>query len=400
MFIKNGKIITLSQGIPFTDRIAPGNYMLRYDAMTGYYLEESPDTFTLPKRLFGKDGIDSDTTRWLNTFDRTTKNTGVLLCGIRGSGKTITAQYLCQKANRPVIHVVEKIPESLRESFLMFMSAEEFSGAIVMLDEFEKVFGRQSGRDIEQDDMSILPMLQLMEGMFSTHLMFVLTTNGDVNQHFENRLGRIRYRKNYDTLPESIVSDVIDQTMNDGKDKDALKDVILRIGVVTYDMLYHIVDEINHSEDDIRDCICRLNIVPQDMYYSVTIKYTGQETPGIRNVYDANNMLWFSCNDNYVNPWFDQEFDITIRKSLLREHVNGYAISAEDSKLLLDWCNRQETYGINLRECQITDLGRGILTIHDSAKNVTVKLRPMARSDFFDLGEAFTHFNQEKKHDT
>ena len=399
MFVKNENIITLVRGTAFTARIAPGNFMLRYAEQTGYYLEESPNHDMLPKKLFGAEEIDRDATRWLSTFDRTTKNIGVLLHGIRGSGKTITAQYLCQKAGRPVIHIVEKIPESLRESFLTFMASEELYGSLVMIDEFEKIFGSQGRGEysVKQDEVSILPMLQLMDGMFPTHLMFILTTNGNISEHFENRLGRIRYRKNYDTLPESIVSDVIDLTMKDGKDKDQIKEVIDRIGVITYDMLHHIVDEINHSDDDIRSCLCRLNITPVDKYYRIFVKYTGPVTQGVLDASDSSNELWAECYGKEINLFFDEEIAIQLYTQRFRGSIGWDETHADDKQQIKKWLDKYDHCDLLLGECQITEGEKGVVVLRHSLKDVTVKIRPVHQSDFVDPGRIFDVCRQENK---
>ena len=58
----------------------------------------------LPKKVFTTKKDDLFITRVLHSYNNDTKNTtGVLLTGDKGSGKTVTAKVIAQRANLPIV---------------------------------------------------------------------------------------------------------------------------------------------------------------------------------------------------------------------------------------------------------------------------------------------------------
>ena len=81
-----------------------GNYLLKFNPREGYYLEKKDD-FVLPEKIYGDQSI---TKRWLTSWKtNSSKNLGILLAGVKGSGKTITAQKFCVDSNLPAIIINE-----------------------------------------------------------------------------------------------------------------------------------------------------------------------------------------------------------------------------------------------------------------------------------------------------
>jgi len=297
MLLKNGKIISAAMGEPFA--LARGYYSLEFDGRSNSYYLSTHDGFNLPKKLYGFEEIQQDCARWLGAFERSHKNIGVSLVGIKGSGKTVTSQYLCSIANKPVI-VISKLVVST-EAFLNFMSQPELKDSIVFIDEFEKTFGKQGKNDdfINQDEESILPLLQLMDGNYATRFLFLLTSNRPLNDLLKNRLGRIRYRKVYESLSEKAVTEYFKCNLVSARKKDAKEAVklISALGFATYDLLTHFTDELNHTTCDLLTCLNSLNIEPETTLYDIAVR-------------EVTSSEWFECFPQHVNLDFGKTFQL------------------------------------------------------------------------------------------
>lgn len=91
LYIKENNIVKVySRGaIDSSEVLDPHVYVLKHDKFNGFYLEITQN-FDIPNTLYGD--IQSDTARFINTFKKRTGNTGILLVGEKGSGKTLTAK--------------------------------------------------------------------------------------------------------------------------------------------------------------------------------------------------------------------------------------------------------------------------------------------------------------------
>ena len=111
-----------------------GNYLLKFDPREGYFLERK-DAFILPKKIYGDQSIIK---RWMTSWKtNSSKNLGILLAGVKGSGKTITAQKFCMDSDLPVIIINEVFQGS---DFIDFITSPKLGECIIFLDEFEKMF--------------------------------------------------------------------------------------------------------------------------------------------------------------------------------------------------------------------------------------------------------------------
>lgn len=213
------------------------------------YLVEAP-LYDLPKKIYGE--IKGRKERILNTFADRSGNTGILLVGEQGSGKTLLAHevinnFVTQK-NGVAIVINSPITGPELDDLISHIDQD----AIVFIDEFEKLY--------DHNDQEL--MLSTMCGSFSKRKMFILTCNDRwrVNQHMINRPGRIYYRYNYDGLGELFIREYCEDTL---KDKSKIDDIVLTSNAVrkfNFDMLKAIVEELNRYGEDVRTVVEHLNI--------------------------------------------------------------------------------------------------------------------------------------------
>ncbi len=247
--------VELTSGSKITGTLQKGVYLLKRDIRTGsFYLTIKPD-FILPKKIYGDHSV---VDRWLESWKKCSKNMGICLNGLRGSGKTITAQMFCIKSEAPVILVTEPWDG---DEFKDFLTHPSLNGAIIFIDEFEKTYVK---------DVSQNTLLSLMDGMYDTHLVFLLTMNEkSISSHMNNRLGRIKYLKNYKNLEESVIEEVIKDRLNNKHHAAGIHEVFEKINMSSFDVLVNLIDDMNMFNEDAISSARHLNLVAESSYFGV-----------------------------------------------------------------------------------------------------------------------------------
>lgn len=103
------------------------------ESMTGYYLNRLGDSFVFNYKLYGINNKFID--HFIKTYNNTTGNLGVLFNGIKGTGKTVTAEELCNRIGLPVI-IVKSCKEV--DDMLKFLATQINFDCIFFFDEYEK----------------------------------------------------------------------------------------------------------------------------------------------------------------------------------------------------------------------------------------------------------------------
>lgn len=264
-FIQNGNKFSFFDVTDAHDKLPVGVYILKYDQREGFYLVRKED-FKLPKKIYGDQSI---VDRWVKSLkNNTSKNLGILLTGLKGSGKTITAQKFCIDVQLPVILISEDFngPE-----FLDFMSNVKLGKCVVFIDEYEKIYNK---------DENQFDLLSLMDGTFETQLIFLLTVNSyKINDYLVNRLGRIKYVKQYSDLEMETVNEVIDDMLIDKTLVNSIYEFFEKVNIRTFDILINLIKEMNLFGQDAIECGKHLNLRSEPRNYSVYEIINGVEYP-------------------------------------------------------------------------------------------------------------------------
>lgn len=260
--IQSGEIFQLSNLTATPKTLPIGNYLLKQDPNGNFYLQKK-EPFKLPSKIYGDH---SQIERWLTSYEHNSeKNMGIILSGLKGTGKTITCQMLCQKAKRPVIIINEPYRGS---NFIDFITNPCFKDSIVFVDEFEKIYDSNRYGD---NGRSPLDFLTIMDGNYNTRLMFLLTVNSmTIDEHMVNRPGRIKYRKHYENLPVEIVDEVIDDLLENKEHAQSVHKFFETVGTVTYDLLVSLIKDMNLFKEDAIECGKHFNLKVETHTYDVT----------------------------------------------------------------------------------------------------------------------------------
>ena len=258
--IKNGRTLKISEVESTYEKLPKGVYNLCQDSNGNFYLTEV-DSLTLPKKIYG------DTTvvdRWYNTYMSRPRNLGVLLTGLKGAGKTITAKMLALKTNLPVITISAPYRGP---GFISFLTDPVLGDCVIFMDEYEKVYSSET----EEGDDSLL---SLLDGPYQTHHLFIFTVNKTyISSSLMNRPSRIFYKKEFRGLSNDQVREIAMDLLKDKSKLDDLIKTTTRLFDVSYDILLSLIEEMNRYDEPASQCVEYMNLTPSHTYFNITQIY-------------------------------------------------------------------------------------------------------------------------------
>jgi broad-specificity NMP kinase len=250
------------------ETLKPLVYKLEIDERTGeLYLSQILDKFDFPYKVYGieTDFID----RVEKTYNNTKSNLGILLNGIKGTGKTVTAKQICNKLDLPVIIIHTRYDNT--SNFINNIQQD----VIVFVDEYEKMYNDK--------DHSILTV---MDGVLDNGFrrVFLLTTNElYINSNMIQRPGRLRYLKTYGNLPLEAIEEIIDDKLIYLEHRPSIIEFILQLETITVDIVKAVIDEVNIHNEDPKVFKDIFNIQILDPRFNVYKTTPGQKVPELTN---------------------------------------------------------------------------------------------------------------------
>ena len=238
-----------------SEKLTPGIYNLEL-TMFGWKLAKFADSFVFPYKLYN---LENDfVNHVIKTYNNTDGNLGILLNGIKGTGKTVTAKVLANQLNLPVI--VLKSMGDQNQSMIEYLSSINCD-CILFMDEFEKNFS--------ESDSTIL---QIMDGVYnSSHRkVFLLTTNlMNINENLIGRPSRIRYVKHFGNLSLDTVNAYLDDALKCAAAREEILSYIDTLTISTIDILKTIVNEVNiHGMEGLKNAKAYFNVQTNEYNYS------------------------------------------------------------------------------------------------------------------------------------
>lgn len=288
----------------YTKNLGRGLYNVSFHDRKGMYLEKTDEKFEFQHKIYGVEHELID--RVVKTYDHTNRNLGVLLNGVKGTGKTVTSKLIANRIDVPVLIINDLLPGIV--DFLNSIKQD----VIIFIDEYEKIFKERH------------ELLTIMDGVLTTEhrKLFILTTNETyINDNLLQRPGRIRYFKTFGNLKPAVVEEIVDDFLvHTSFKKDVIK-FISSLQLITIDIVKSIIEEVNIHEESpevFKDIFNCKKLTGRYNVYELTPNATGGMTE--TKIHDSVkiNRDDLSRGDDHINDYFyiDGEYFGTIKKVL------------------------------------------------------------------------------------
>lgn len=259
-FLKSGNTFRVSskEAMDLHDQLPAGNYTIAQDMMGNFYLERIDD-FEIPSKLYGN--TLRHTGRIINSFWDRPAQTGVLLNGEKGSGKTLLAKNISSELAKQGVPTIVINRNWTGDGFYKLLQDID-QPCIILFDEFEKVYDND-----EQEQI-----LTLLDGVFNSKKLYIMTVNDKyrVNQHMRNRPGRLFYLLDFKGLEADFIREYCQDRLNNKQHIDQICSLTSLFSEFNFDMLKALVEEMNRYNEGPIDALEMLNAKPE---YDSGVKY-------------------------------------------------------------------------------------------------------------------------------
>lgn len=294
-----------NDGIESFDQLPARSYRVGFSEQTGFYLTNADDVKNTEK-VYGDLNAKAD--KVFNAYKHSTRSIGVLMSGEKGIGKTMLARILCERANAMGLPVI--IISFASNGIAQFLGSIT-QPAMILFDEFEKMFSRKDGDAGDQPEM-----LSLLDGLYNSKWLFCFTCNhiSQISDYMLGRPGRIHYHFRFQNPAKSEIEAYLKDNIPEEK-WDQIVEVVnySNYARVNYDALRAIAFEFKMG-GNFRDFIGDLNI---------ETLYTSCECSTFIEFNDGSVVVGRNCTTDLVdgtdiNHWSLGAWDNEIHSVLTR----------------------------------------------------------------------------------
>lgn len=217
------------------------------------YVFARQEPFKHISKVYGNHGAMAK--RIYKSFKERENNTGVLLAGTKGSGKSYLGRLLSQEAGAEELPTII-VTEPLNGEILRSMLSQLDQRVVILIDEFEKVY---------DEPRQQLTFLSLLDGLSTSRHLFILTVNdvSKVDSHMKNRPGRLYYLLEFSGLEEDFVREYCEAKLENKEHIEELVELSLLFDEFNFDMLSSLVEEMNRFQETAMEAVRYLNIASE-----------------------------------------------------------------------------------------------------------------------------------------
>lgn len=294
--------------------LPPITYEVEFSKHSGFFLTMHPNLEVREEKIYGNHNRRLE--KVFRTFKVFERNFGLILSGVKGSGKSLFARNLAEKAMEngfPVILVKEAIPGIA--SFLSSIEQE----VVIIFDEFDKTFTKT------EDYNPQVELLSMFDGLDCGKKMFVITCNevGNLNEFLINRPGRFHYHFVIGVPSMDEIQEYLEDKLLPEYHDNIFKIIKLSLfSDVTYDSLRALTFELNNG-NSFGEAIEDLNLDLGENTYDITVYF---DNGNKAHVYSTEINIF---EPSIVGRWYDWNTG----KDSIFINFNTEDIEVKDNKL-------------------------------------------------------------------
>lgn len=252
--------VSSDAAVAVSDKLRPAVYTVTESENQGIFLTERAP-LPSPAEVFGCRTLQR-VDKVLNTYgQRKNTPTGVLLSGVKGSGKSMLVRLIANKAlsmGYPVLLLDVTILDS---DIMKFINSID-TPCVIVLEELDKL---RLGSDKAPVECTIA-CLQLLDGTGASAAHLFLATANDTLFLYDKlmaRPGRIYYHFQFGEVPEDVCKEYLEAKFSDAAVRDVVYEAMLQVPELTFDIMSAFVEEVlryGHTEEDLKACLKDLNL--------------------------------------------------------------------------------------------------------------------------------------------
>lgn len=288
-FLKVGKSINFkfnTEGLECD--LTPGMvYNINVDCYTDAISLEESAGLSLPSKVYCTPRDERFIEKVINSYNLSESGfTGVMLAGLKGSGKTVMAKVIANNSGLPIINIDKNIrPYILRN--LVSMLGD--TSVCFLFDELDKVLA-------DYDDSVLLQVLDGSDTKGKHMILFTCNDDDEISEYLIDRCSRIRYWREFDEMSPSLIMEVLNDKLNDKKEVKSLTDFIKdNFEVCSFDNIASFVKEANDYP----------TTTFEELFEDMNLSSKGSIKPHPRNK-DKNTTNSLKKNKSMARKTFDQ----------------------------------------------------------------------------------------------
>ena len=239
-FLKVGKNVSFkfnTDGLECS--LTPGMvYNIKVDSYTRVVSLEETTPFSMPSKVYCTSRDKRFIDKVLNSYKLSENGfTGVMLSGLKGSGKTIMAKSIANESNLPIINIDKSIrPWALK----VLVELLGDTNICFMFDELDKLLE-------DYDDSALLQILDGADTKGKHMILFTCNNETYISEYLIDRCSRIRYWRKFDEMSPSLIMEVLNDKLNDKKEVESLTDFIKdNFEICSFDNIASFINEVNN----------------------------------------------------------------------------------------------------------------------------------------------------------
>lgn len=218
--------------------LTPGMvYNIKIERYTDAISLEESSGLSLPSKVYCTQRDERFIDKVINSYNLSESGfTGVMLAGLKGSGKTVMAKVIANKSGLPIIN----IDKSIRPYILRNLVEKLGDTSVCFLfDELDKILA-------DYDDSVLLQVLDGSDTKGKHMILFTCNDDDEISEYLIDRCSRIRYWRKFDEMSPSLIMEVLNDKLNDKKEVKSLTDFIKdNFEVCSFDNIASFVKEAN-----------------------------------------------------------------------------------------------------------------------------------------------------------